>query len=342
MPYRFALLTFRPFSLDFERFLMEAVQDNGHESVHVYLQRGDIEIRSGAKFDEIVRVRSPLDAAKVLRTFFGTEIGVILNSAGNSGPDMILQIRLALFNSIWIYDVYDWLLYDAKGAKRLRWWLTDRLYRAIARRCCVRSPDLLKTYPRSFRLENASHIVPLASQRPASFDNRVVVTASYDRRTDFELLSAFAEKAPHITIDMYGLIYDGDSETSDAMTNLIRDHENIRYHGGFELQDLQAILNQYSVGLLPYRIDHKMTQYIRPNKLFDYLCAGIEVIATPLPAVRDFASYVHVVADAEAIVEAINRIANQGERRNPGDCSTKLNWHHRAQELDEVMSRYVA
>ena len=53
-------------------------------------------------------------------------------------------------------------------------------------------------YPNSFHLDNASHLVPV--DRRKVFDNRVVTTASFDRRTDFELLRLFAEAAPEVPV----------------------------------------------------------------------------------------------------------------------------------------------
>ena len=43
--------------------------------------------------------------------------------------------------------------------------------------------------------------------------------------------------------------------------------------------DLPAILGQFRVGLLPYRVGHPMTDHVNPDKLHHYLNAGLEVVA---------------------------------------------------------------
>lgn len=327
----FAFLSFRPFAADFRRYLMQALQSLGHPCVHVYLQRGGIEVCSGAGLDIVTSLGSLADLADYLRRFFGVSRGIVMNSAGNSAPDVVLGLWMKLRNSAWIYDVYDWMLYDATGVTRLQWWVTDRVYRSIASSCCLLSKDLQARYPNSFHLDNASHLMPV--DRPQAFDNRIVTTASFDRRTDFELLRLFAEAAPDITLDLYGSIYDGDPATTEAINRLTTDRRNVLYHGRFEFDELQDILTNYSIGLVPYRTPDIMTRYINPDKLFHYLCAGVEVVTTPIPAAARLRAYVHQAADASAVVAAIRRITASGERLNPYNLHERFNWKIRAQEF---------
>ena len=327
----FAFLSFRPFAVDFRRYLMQALQSLGYPCVHVFLGRGAMEARNVEDPDIAISLESLAETATYLRRFFGAGQGVIVNSAGNSAPDVVLRLWTKLRNYVWVYDVYDWMLYDATGLKRLQWWLTDRIYRSIASCCCVLSKDLRASYPRSFHLDNASHLVP--GKYPQSFDKRVVTTASFDRRTDFELLRSFAEEAPDIVLDLYGSIYADDPETACAIDRLTTERKNVLYHGKFEFDQLQEILAGYRIGLVPYRSADVMTRYINPDKLFHYLCAGIEVVTTPIPATSYLDPYVYQASDAAAIVGAIRQITVLGERRNPCNLHERLNWQTRAREF---------
>jgi hypothetical protein len=208
--------------------------------------------------------------------------------------------------------------------------LTDRAYRSTAAGCCLLSPELRQHYPAAFHLDNASHLTPRRNRR--AFDNRVVVTASFDRRTDFALLDAVAGAMPDLTIDLHGAVYDNEPNIVAAIARLTASHRNIRYHGRFDLERIGQLLDDYTVGLVPYHTESVMTRFINPDKLFHYLCAGLEVIASPIPAIRRFTPYLYEAADAPAVVSALRRIRG-GERRNPGDLHQSLNWRIRAQEL---------
>ena len=327
----FVFIAFRPFATDFRRYLIEALQSLGHPCTHLCLGRGAMEARSGADFATATRLDSLSDAARHLRGFIDGNAGIVVNSTGNSGPDVVLRLWARLRDLVWIYDVYDWLLYDAAGLKRLQWWATDRAYRAIARSACVRSRDLQSFYPNSFFSDNASHLTPRGDAK--AFDNKVVVTASFDRRTDFNLLAALAAREPGVTIDLHGSVYDNDPETLRAIARLTSEHANLRYHGRFEFTQLPEILGNYAVGLAPYRLDDGMTRYISPDKLFHYICAGIEVVTTPFPGAAALAPYLYEAASAAEIAAILRRIGDSGERRNPRTLHERLNWQVRAREF---------
>ncbi len=265
--------------------------------------------------------------------------GVIVNTAANSAPDVILRLWARLRDHIWIYDVFDEFCYDARGAKRLQWWLTDRAYLSIASGCCLVSPELEERYASACFLDKASHLSPPKYRRP--FDGRVVVTASFDRRTDFALLDAIAQAEPEITIDLYGAVYDNAPSIVAAIDRLLAARRNVRYRGEFAMDRIGDILDGYAVGLVPYRTAFGMTRFINPDKLFHYLCAGLEVIATPIPAVHRFTSCLYETADAPAVVSALHRIRS-GERRNPGNLHELFNWHVRSQQLKLFVERLAA
>jgi hypothetical protein len=337
---RFAFLSFRPFTKDFRRYLMQALESLGHPCVHVFLGRGAMEARGGENFDQVTPLASLADAARHLREFFDTSPGIAVNSAGNSAPDVVLGLWMRLRDCIWVYDVYDWMVYDATGMKRLQWWLTDRGYRSIASCCCLRSRDLQASYPGSFFSDNASHLIP--ARRAKIFDNKVVVIASFDRRTDFVLLRSIAEGLPEVVIDLYGSVYDDDPPTTRTIQRLTADRQNVRYHGRFEFDQLQQILDGYIIGLAPYRVGDRFTRYISPDKLFHYLCAGLEVIASPVPGVFPYSRYIHQATDANAAIAAIRQIGDAGERRNPGNLHEEFGWRFRAREFCHSVAPYVA
>jgi hypothetical protein len=336
---RFAFLSFRPFANDFRRYLIEALQAAGYPCAHVLLTRKHMEFRTGRGFATVAPVASLGDLMRRITEFVGSGTGVIVNSVGNSAPDVILRLWAGLRDRIWIYDVFDELRYDARGAKRLKWLLTDCAYRMTASGCCLLSADLKARYPSAFHLDNASHVMP--QKRLRAFDGRVVVTASFDRRTDFALLEAIARALPDVAIDLHGKVYDDDPATVAEIDRLVATRANLRYHGPFDMDRIGDLLAGYTVGLVPYRTGFAMTRFINPDKLFHYLCAGLEVIASPIPAIRRFAPYVHEAPNADVAMQALWRIRD-GERRNPGDLHETFNWSIRAREFSGFVEGLAA
>jgi hypothetical protein len=331
---RLAVLSFRPYQSDFRRVLLSALQDSGGECLHVYLQRRSIEIRRGTEGNATETTRSLSGVARILRRFFGDETGIILNSAGNSGVDVVLRLWMRLRDQLWIYDIYDWLLYDSTGLKRLQWWATDRAYWAIGQGACVLSRDLQPRYPGAFHFDNASHLRP--SSRTTATADRIVIAASFDARTDYDLIEAVAEAAPTITIDMFGAVYDKVHAIESRIGRLVRNRPNVRYYGKFRLDDLSEMLAGYTIGFVPYLSRSALTKFINPDKYYHYLCAGLEVVTTSIPQARHLAEHVHLADKASAVVAAIETIA-AGSRKNPGNLHERLNWHVRAAEFRQFV-----
>lgn len=71
---------------------------------------------------------------------------------------------------------------------------------------------------------------------------------------------------------------------------------NIHLLGHRDHRDLPAALRGADVGLIPYAIN-ELTSSIFPMKVYEYLAAGLPVIATPLPSLAG-------VAEVETAVDA--------------------------------------
>ena len=154
-------------------------------------------------------------------------------------------------------------------------------------------PELRSRYPTAYHLDNASHVELLPSV--ATVDARkMVYIGSIDRRVDFRWLDALA--ANDVTIDIFGSVHAVNAaETQQELDALIQRRPNISLHGPYDNDDLPAILGQFRTGLLPYRVGHPMTDHVNPDKLHHYLSAGLEVVASPIPAARRLKRYLHLM-----------------------------------------------
>lgn len=75
-------------------------------------------------------------------------------------------------------------------------------------------------------------------------------------------------------------------------------------------QELPFYLHSFDVCLLPFqRIP--LTLATNPVKVYEYLCAGKEVVCTDLPEVSQFGTLVHKAADHDAFIAAIRASLEQ-------------------------------
>ncbi len=78
--------------------------------------------------------------------------------------------------------------------------------------------------------------------------------------------------------------------------------------------ELIALVASADIGIIPYPGVDKNTIYCSPNKLFDFIVAGVPILANDLPELRRFVvdggvGLVHAMTDARAIAAGIDRIA---------------------------------
>jgi starch synthase len=113
---------------------------------------------------------------------------------------------------------------------------------------------------------------------------------------------------------------------------------------------MPAVLAGADIGLAPYAAD--APDYFSPLKLFEYMAAGLAVVAGDLPAVRDVVSDRSAVlvprGDAEALAEAVGGLAADGGRRERlGRAARELvaeehSWRRRARRVIELAGDLAA
>jgi len=229
----------------------------------------------------------------------------------------------------WVYDVYDDFLCNAEGSDRVRRLTADAVWRCRCEHSIILDPELRSRYPTAYHLDNASHVEHLPSV--ATVDPRkMVYIGSIDRRVDFHWLDALA--ANDLTVDIFGSIHGiGAAETQQQLNALLERRDNVSFHGPYINDDLPAILGQFRVGLLPYRVGHPMTDHVNPDKLHHYLNAGLEVVAPPIPAARRLERYLHLATTGGDWVTVLSELTTTRSRESwPRESNT---WDRRWAEL---------
>ncbi len=128
----------------------------------------------------------------------------------------------------------------------------------------------------------------------------VFVGAIVAKKLDFDLLLGIARARRSWSLALVGPIGLGDPETD--VSELAKE-PNIRLLGPREHRDLPIVLRAAAVGLIPYRRS-RLTASIFPMKVYEYLAAGLPVVAAGLPSLEGIADVV-LVDSADAAVEAI-------------------------------------
>jgi Glycosyl transferases group 1 len=98
------------------------------------------------------------------------------------------------------------------------------------------------------------------------------------------------------------------------------------------------VLRGADVGLIPYAVND-LTRSVFPMKVYEYLAAGLPVLATPLPALAG-TEKVEFVADAPALVAAFERergLDSSERRRERSSAAARHSWDTRLEEIERAL-----
>ena len=94
-----------------------------------------------------------------------------------------------------------------------------------------------------------------------------------------------------------------------------------------------------AVALVPYKAN-ELTRNIFPLKLFEYLAAGLPVVAGGLPELGRFAGVIGLPASAEDYPEEVRRaLAEDGPQRRAARVAlaAENTWDHRVEQISALV-----
>jgi glycosyltransferase involved in cell wall biosynthesis len=157
---------------------------------------------------------------------------------------------------------------------------------------------------------------------------------------DLDLIAAIARARPAWSIALIG------QQLDDVAA--VKGLANVHLLGRKPHEDLPAYCKGFDVGLIPYRIDERMT-FVNPIKLREYLSAGVPVVSTRVPEVERYAHVAQIADDAPGFIAAIERaLANDSPaaRRQRSAAMAAETWPARvadvARIVEQIASRKLA
>ena len=161
---------------------------------------------------------------------------------------------------------------------------------------------------------------------------RIVFTgAVVSTKLDFRLLVAVARLRPDWSWVIVGPVGPGDP-TADV--SVLEAEPNLHLLGARPYDALPAVLRGADAGLIPYAAN-ELTRSIFPMKVYEYLAAGLPVVATSLPALEGVED-VACASDAETVVALLDEaLAGDSPARRAARSARAAShsWDVRLQEI---------
>jgi glycosyltransferase involved in cell wall biosynthesis len=131
---------------------------------------------------------------------------------------------------------------------------------------------------------------------------------------DFQALEALRRARRGGTLVLIG---PGSPATDRAVADLAA-REGVRVLGPKAYESVPAYLQALDVGVIPFRASDPHVQGINPNKVYQYLAAGVPVVTTPILDLTPSPPSLQYASDAGEMVQAVERAL--AAPRNPAAC----------------------
>lgn len=157
-------------------------------------------------------------------------------------------------------------------------------------------------------------------------------------KLDFELLLTLARHQP-----AWSLVFVGEAKVQrqHAQWQALCQLPNVYHIATVPAQQVPDYVKGFTVGLMPY-LCNQQAEYISPLKLYDYLAAGLPIVAVDIPAVRRFAQAVSIATTPATFITAIETAlaTDQPQQRQMRRAiAAQHTWEQRAEQISTIIAQ---
>src|SRR5579864_8984758 len=148
---------------------------------------------------------------------------------------------------------------------------------------------------------------------------------------DLELIASLARQRPAWSFVMVGPF--------GSAPNPLLASPNVRLLGPRDYAQLPAYLAAMDVALIPFK-HNPVTFHADPIKAYEYLAAGVPVVATDLPALRRLADVVRLARDPTEFLEEIEAALAEGRDQHAAERQAEAkrhSWKSRFAEIERLI-----
>jgi len=168
----------------------------------------------------------------------------------------------------------------------------------------------------------------------------VFVGTLVSTKVDFKLLAELADRRPEWSWVLVGPVGLGEPRTD---LGGLANRSNVHHLGSRPYRELPQLLRGADAAIIPYRIN-PLTTSVFPMKVYEYLAAGLGVVATELPSLRGV-DHVSLAGNSRSFLEALERtLADDSAslRQARSAAAANHSWERRLEEIASALSQVCA
>ena len=168
---------------------------------------------------------------------------------------------------------------------------------------------------------------------------RLGVVGVHDERLDTDAIETLAGADPAWQIVLVGPVQPGDVDEPR-----LRALANVHLLGGKTVAELPGYLKALDVALIPYKLN-ELTRNIFPLKLYEYMAAGLPIVAAALPELAPFADVISLAGSASEYPALVRDalVADTPEARQERSRLAAGNtWEDRVEEISALVEETLA
>ncbi len=171
---------------------------------------------------------------------------------------------------------------------------------------------------------------------------RVGYVGAINRKIDFDLMQTMAERMPDASFVLVGPEVNYTPEDAARVAKL-KQRDNVHFLGLKGFDELPRYVANLDAGIIINTKERaEWVKYCYPLKLHEYLAAGLPVVSTDIPAVREFSDVVRIATGADQWIAAIRAcLAESGPEvlTRRIEIARQNSWASRVERISELVER---